>query len=400
MVSNIGSLMQMLAVQHLVFTMTKSAVWLGFDAFATWIPMNLMLPFGGALADRLDRRRVVIVGNLLLGLIAAVLAGLYALDRLHVIHLIIASALSGVISGVVFPAFQSMVPNLVERKDMANAVALNAVQFNLSRAIGPAAGGLAMALGAAWCFGLNAASFVGVIVSTMMISWRPTTSMNAGGVLGSVIDGVKYAASRRDLVLIESAVVALAFCVSPLLTMLPAYVDAYGYNEVGATSALAALMSCFGLGAVVGATFNALRGRTGAAPWKAMPLMAVFGVVLALIGFLPPFPLAVALVALGGGLFMTSGNMLYSSVMASVPDRLRGRISSLHFISFGIGLPVGSLVAGTVAQGLGIHTVFVTYGVVMVLSVGLVVWYLRSRGVEFQVDGHLSASETGQESMP
>ncbi|MCE9589255.1 MAG: MFS transporter [Planctomycetes bacterium] len=393
-VSNIGSMMQALAVQHLVFSMTKSPVWLGFDAFATWIPMNLVLPFGGALADRLDHRRVLVIGNLLLGLIAAVLAVLYSLEQLHVVHLIIASALSGIIAGVVFPAFHSMVPQIIERRHLPNAVALNAVQFNLSRALGPAAGGLALILGATWCFGLNAASFAAVIITTAMLRWR--TRHDHGhkhGVIDSVVHGLRYIASRRDIVLIEVTVTLMAIAVSPLLTMLSAYVDTYGLQEKAAASGLAWLMSSFGVGALAGASFNASRGHRVVSPWLALPLLVGLGLAEIALWVRPPFWPAVMLVALSGTLFMIAGNSLYAAVLASVPPKLQGRVSSIHFISFGIGLPVGSLLAGFIARGWDIQRVFLIYGASILVAACLIAWYVRSYKVKYHIDGHLDAAD-------
>lgn len=398
LVSNIGSLMQGFAVQFLVFDLTKSPKWSGLDLFAMWVPLSLLLPFGGVIADRMDQRRILILGNALLLLIAAALAVINATGVIHISHLIVASILGGVISGLTLPAYQAMIPRMVGQQNLPNAVALNALQYNISRVVGPLLGGFATWIGVTLCFGLNAVSFICVIAAAMFMHARfaPSTKQNQLSVTASLHSGIAYLYSRKDLLFVEVTVVCMAFAVSLLLSMLPAVVADYGYVEKEAAAKLAWMMSIFGVGAVCGAAFNATRGKTAPSPWVAFPLLSVLAVVLVCIGLKPPFPVAVALVALAGGLFMTSGNRLYAAVLASTPNEFRGRIASIHFISFGTGLPFGGLIAGYLAEPhrLGIMRVFELYGIALAVAIIALFLIVRRCDVKFHAEGH-AAGQTG-----
>lgn len=398
LVSNIGSLMQGFAVQFLVFDLTKSPKWSGLENFAMWVPMSLLLPFGGVIADRFDQKLMLIVGNALLLLIAATLSILNAQGVIHVSHLIVAAVLGGAISGLMLPAYQAMLPRMVGQQNLPNAVALNALQYNISRVVGPMLGGFAMWIGATWCFGLNAASFVAVILAALVIrsSFKPAQTKHTP-VLESLLSGFRYLYSRKDLLFVEITVVCMAFAISTLLSMLPALVAEYGFEKTDAASRLAWMMSVFGLGAVLGAAFNATRKKGAPSPWIAFPLLSVLAVTLVVIGLKPPFPLTIALVGLGGMMFMTSGNRLYAAVLASTPNEFRGRIASLHFIAFGTGLPFGGLIAGYLAEPnrLGILRVFEIYGIALAAVVIALFLIVRRYGVKFHAEGHAAGASAG-----
>lgn len=399
LISNIGSLMQGFAVQFLVYDLTKSPKWSGLENFAMWIPMSMMLPIGGVIADRVNQRWVLMAGNAMLLVIAALLSLLNAMGQIHVYHLIAAAVLGGAISGLMLPAYQSMLPRMVGQDNLPNAVALNALQYNISRVVGPLLGGLAAWIGITWCFGLNAASFLCVIAAAALMHARftPIEKHKRKDVFESLHSGFAYLYSRKDLLFVEITVVCMAFAISTMLSMLPAVVGDYGYVEKEAASNLAWMMSVFGSGAVLGAAFNATRGRTAPSPWVAFPLLGALSIVLFCIGLKPVFPAAVALTGLAGGLFMTSGNRLYAAVLASTPNEFRGRIASIHFIAFGTGLPAGGLIAGYLAEHLGISRVFEIYGVALATAIIVLFFLVRRFDVKFHAEGHAAgeASASG-----
>ncbi len=160
-ISNAGSWMQKITTAWLIYEMTHSKAWLGTDAFASGITTVLLLPVGGVIADRVDRRRLLVITNILCAILAFGLAVLAVAHLVHVWHIIAFSALSGAVQAAMIPASNSLLPALVGKGDVRNAIALNSLQFNVSRAVGPILGGIALVhFGAASSFGLNGLSFL------------------------------------------------------------------------------------------------------------------------------------------------------------------------------------------------------------------------------------------------
>src|SRR5215212_3787880 len=240
--------MQKVATSWLIYQMSGSETLLGIDAFAAGIPTVLLLPFGGVVADRVDRRKLLIWTNVASAALALVLAGLRATGVLHVWHIVAVSAASGVVQAAMVPATTSLLPALVGEEDVPNAIALNSIQFNLSRVLGPALGGVALVyLGAAWSFALNAVSFLLLVLAFVFIRNVPPLKKATQPVGRSLIDGVRFIRARRDLVTLLSLVVVTALLGAPAVSMLPALVKTVLHRQAGSYSAL---LSAFGVGAV------------------------------------------------------------------------------------------------------------------------------------------------------
>ncbi|MCX5659441.1 MAG: MFS transporter [Planctomycetota bacterium] len=403
LLSNMGTWIQNVAKSWLVYEIAppgQKTLWLGIDAFAGAFPTTLLLPLGGVLADRFDRRWILGISNALMAVFAILLAALFATGHLTVGQIVFVSVLNGICAAAMVPAIQSLLPQLVSHAELPNAVALNALQFNLSRAVGPAIGGYILAgVGAGWSFGLNALSFMAVIVAMTLLP-RPAPTRRRESMLGSFVEGWRYLRSRPDLMVIETLVFSAGFCAAPAMAMVRAYDDdVFGKAADAATDArrFSMLLAGFGLGAVGGAALLAARSGRGPTPWRAIPIFAGFGVVMVLLGLPQSFALTLALFTLAGMSFIGAMNRMFAALLASTPAPIRGRLSSLHVLFFSTGLPVGSLYAGHLARTIGMPNVFVFYGVIMMLAVAGVYYFMRTRQVRYEGVEAAQAALPGEE---
>ena len=244
--SNIGSWMQKVATAWLIYQITNSTAWLGIDAFASGMPTVLLLPWGGVWADRLNRKRLLIWTNVLTALLVFVLAGLVFAGWLRVWHIVVVSALSGVIQALMVPAGTSLLPQLVGEKDTANAIALNSLQFNLSRVIGPAIGGFTLFhLGASWTFVLNGLSFLVLVVALAFIKTLPHAEFVRESVSSNLRGGLKFVRQHGNILTWLILVVVAALLSSPMISMMPALTKSVLHREARTYSVL---LSSFGIG--------------------------------------------------------------------------------------------------------------------------------------------------------
>src|SRR5207253_1933352 len=191
--SSIGTWMQIVAQGWLIYRLTHSAFLLALDQFLGGIPIFLLSLLGGVVADRAERRKILLVSQYIQMASAALLTILVAVGRVHVWHILSLSFLSGVAQAFGGPAYQALIPTLVDRDDMPNAIALNSIQFNMAVTIGPALAGQALAkLGEKWCFGLNALSFLAPVISLLLISARFLPAPTSESMLGSLKEGIKF----------------------------------------------------------------------------------------------------------------------------------------------------------------------------------------------------------------
>lgn len=353
--SNIGSWMQNVAQGWLVLQLTDSSFLLGLVAFANSLPMLFLLPVGGVIADRLDRRRLMLVTQAAMMALALMLAVLTSRGAIVVWEIVAISFFTGLAMSLNAPSYQAMVQDLVGREDLMNAIALNATQFNLSRAIGPAiAGWIIAGAGIAFCFYLNALSFLAVILALGMIRVRESHQAAASSKLGSVWDNLMEAAAYVRESRLTRALLLLIAVISifglPYLVLMPVFArDVLGVGARG----LGYLMSASGSGAVAGALFVASYGSL-----KASHLMLRAGAILLsasliVFSFSPIYQLsllALFLIGFAMSMFIATTN---TTLQVLVPAYMRGRIMSLYALGF-VGLsPLGSLQAGAIAHYLG-----------------------------------------------
>lgn len=377
LISNIGSWMHMLAKSWMVYQLSGSKFWLGLDGFAGGLPV-VLTPLAGVLADRLDRRWLLGVCNFLAGIFALGLALLYFSHQLQVWHIVIASLLMGTVGALMFPAYQSLIPELVGHGDLTNAIALNSLQFNVSRVVGPAIGGLVLAgMGAGWSFTFNAISFLAVVAAVMVMRARTRRHTLDESHLESMRFGLRYVRSRPDIMVMLSLVALTSVLCGPLAQLMPAVAkDLLG----GGADELSWLLSSFGVGAVVGAGLLALRSKRGPTPWRAFITLPTMGLAQIALGLNSSLSLALVLVGLSGGMWVGTMARLNTAILSSTPAHVRGRVSSFFVMCMMGGLPLGALTAGSLAQQIGLRPVLAGYGgllVVLVLTVLVVVRRLK-----------------------
>jgi MFS family permease len=365
--SNIGSWAQKVATAWLIYHITNSEAWLGIDAFASGIPTVLLLPWGGVVSDRVNRRNLLIWTNVVSAILAFTLAALVLSDKVQVWQIVVVSALSGVLQALMVPASTSILPTLVGEKDTPNAIALNSLQFNVSRVIGPAIGGATLIyLGASSSFALNGLSFLVMVVTLLLITTVPAARATKESVSENFRAGLQFVQEAGNIRTLLSLVMLAAFLGAPMISMMPAVTKSVLHRGA---STYSLLLSSFGLGAVIAAGFVAIRSRGSPKPCRAVPYLNVYGACLIAVGFQLPIPIIALLVALSGFAFISTMIRLGTAIIQTSPDEYRGRVTSLQSLGFRLGQPLVSLVAGFVAREFGVQIAFWTFGAVMIVAV-------------------------------
>ena len=366
--------------------MTGSAFWLGLDAFLSDAPFILFSLFGGVLADRVERRRILLVSQVVQMTIAFSLTALVATRSVTVAIILALSFATGLAQSFGAPAYQALVPTLVDRKDLPNAVALNSIQFNLARVVGPVLAGLAFAgLGAAGCFGLNGLSFVAVIVALLSLKPRPpVAAAGSEPILTSLKVGVAEVNGRPALRGLVGLAFVGSFCSMPLVTFLPVFAKDVFHGDA---RDLANLLAAFGVGAVLGAI--GMAGVTAQIRRKgllAAVTLGFFGLVMAAFALSRVKILSWALLFLAGASLMVVFASFMTLVQTQVEDSLRGRVVSLYGLAFRGAMPLGNLAAGAASKLLPATTVLVADGLVLALAAAVVLARRRKDGLVSLVD--------------
>ena len=369
LVSNIGSWMQTVAVGALVTARTGRATWTAAVAVAAFLPIGLLAPVGGALADRLDRRRWLAIANLVEAGLAVLLAVLSASGHATPLAVTAVVLVSGCITALILPFQQALVPDLVAADDLLAASSLGIAQFNMGRVVGPAlAGVLIAATSFTWAFVVNAASFLAVVVALALIRLPPRESVaDPESMAARIMDGVRTARAepgcRSAIVLIALA----AFLASPFIALVPAKAHLVSSGAEKATAgATAALTTAQGVGAVAGALLIAtLAARFGR---RRLVVFYLFATPAALCAYAaaPSLVAAVVALALVGGLYIGILSGLSTVVLVRAPARYRARVLSLYFVALGTIYPVGALVQGAISDQVGLG--WTTAGAAMVMA--------------------------------
>lgn len=362
--SSIGTWMQKLAQSWLVLQLSGSAFMLGLDAFLGEIPIFLLALVAGVAADRFDRRRLLIFSQVIQMTCAFTLAWLFAMGTVQVWHILALSFVVGVAQAFGAPAYQSLLPSLVPREHLPNAIAMNSIQFNLARVVGPALGGFALAkFGAAWCFGLNGLSYIAVIVSLMMITTMFVPSPGKEGVLESMRQGLRFIgrqAGVKTLIAVSFASTSLGVSI---VTFLPVFAkDVYGGNE--ATYTL--LLTVEAAGAISGALLVAFRGKTAHLWRDAMISLAALGACMSAFALMPSMVIGLVFLYFGGMALITCFAMMSSLIQFMATDEMRGRVMSIYNIAFRGGMPIGSLITGRLVEDFAARPVIAGEGAILV----------------------------------
>ena len=367
LISLIGTWMQSVAQSWLIYRLTHSALLLGAVGFAGQIPIFLIAPFGGHVADRVDRRRIIIITQTCAMILAFILAALTLSGRIHEWHIVVLAALLGVVNAFDMPARQAFIVQMVERDDLMNAIALNSSMFNGARVVGPAVAGiLVAAIGEGWCFFANAVSYVAVLAGLfMMTTERFVPRPMAGSALRNIGEGLRFVANTAPIRALLLLIAIVSFTGMPYAVLMPVFADRV--LHAGARG-LGILMGASGVGALAGSVVLALRSTVrGLGTWVAVS-STLFGMTLIAFGISRTLWLSVAiLVPLGASMMvqMSSSNTL---IQAMVPDELRGRVMAAYTMMFmGMG-PLGALAGGTVADRVGAPVAVIVGGVITIAA--------------------------------
>jgi MFS family permease len=345
--STVGTWMQKVAQSWLVLDLTKSSFFLGLDDFLGQLPILLFTLVGGVIADRHDRRRLLLGSQYVQMTAAFILASLVFFGHVRIGYILTLSFLTGVAQAFGGPAYQSLIPSLVHKKELPNAIALNSIQFNLARVFGPLLGGAAMTIGTAACFGLNGLSFLVVIVALMSLHIKHIKPSERKPILQEMKGGLAYARSERSIVALTVLAFLTTFLGLPLLTFLPVMVREIFHGEV---SQYTYMMACSGAGAVIGALVVAWLGRFKHMGWTLLVVQAIFGGLIVAFAMSRVWWWSCVLLFAGGAALIVVFSMTASLVQLIVPDHLRGRVMSIYMVAFRGGMPLGSLAAGYAAS--------------------------------------------------
>ena len=373
-ISNIGSWMQTVAQGWLVYRLTDSPFLLGFVGFASSIPsFFLMLP-GGVVADHFDRRRVVSASQWAQALSALFLAVAIKTGQVSVWQIILASLVVGVAISFSAPAWQAMVVDLLDdRSRLSNAVAMNSLQFNLSRVLGPLLAGLTLAAwGSFWCFFFNAISFLPLIFVLGRLTKRQKPPQPTGKLWALMREGFAFARSNRVVLLALIIVAAASLFGYPYVTIMPMVArNLYGHDDA---RGLSYLMGGIGAGALVG---SAALSMIPVPPRRIMSsifvCIAAFGLALGVVPFVRQHAVVIALLAVCGAAMVVGVALCNTSIQQRVPDAMRGRVLSMYTFAFFGFLPFGQLVAGILAEqrGLPPAMLFMAGGTVLALAMAV-----------------------------
>lgn len=362
--STTGTWMQTIAQGWLVLEMTNSPFLLGVDGFLATGPMIVFSLFGGVIADRIERRKIMLFSQYLQMTFALILAALIWGGNVQVWHIFLLSFLTGSAQSFSGPAYISLLPLLVKREDVPNAIAMNSMQFNLARVIGPILAGAALlAFGPAICFTINGLSFFAVIVALLLIrSPAMTRSDGKAGWVADMKDGFRFVTSRPKLLKLTFLAFAGTFLGMPIITFLPVVAKSiFGLKANG----YAWMMTTYGIGSVTGALLIAATAHAAKKGKLALELQLAFACLLIAFAFSRSLPLSL-LIAFCAGICIVGVIALYSSlVQLTASDEMRGRVMSIFMLAFRGGMPLGNLLAGYVAQRWSITVALAVNGAVL-----------------------------------
>lgn len=364
-VSGFGSAISYVVLPLQMYQLTGSSFAVGMLGVVEFLPMFLLAFVGGALADHIDRRRLILLSELALTVCCAVLVVNSLLPAPHVWVLFMVAALFAGLNGIHRPALEAMTPRLVAPELMTSVAALNSLRFNFNFIIGPAiAGVLASSLGAGFAFALDAASFIVAIITVFMIR-SVTAPMNADRLsLRSVAEGLKYARSRQELLGTYLIDLNAMFFGMPM-ALFPALAQHFGGASIGLFYAMPAVGS---LAVTLTSGWTKHVHKHGLAVTMAA---TVWGLAIIAFGMANWLWLALFFLALAGAADMVSGLFRMTIWNQTIPDHLRGRLASIEMISYMTGPYLGNAEAGLMSKLLGLRGSVVSGGVMCVLGSGL-----------------------------
>jgi len=379
--SNVGTWMQAVAQGWLVLQLTNSPFWLGLDAFMATAPGFVLTLVGGVFADRIDRRRLLLYTQVIAGLAALALAALVATSVVNRWMVLGFSFVTGCCMSLASPSYLALTYDLVGREDLANAIALNSTQFQLSRVVGPALAGVAFRVfGLAGCFFANGLSFIAVVAALWMVRMERRAnavepSEKRRAIWRDVVEGLSYVRNRPRVSSLLLLAAVNSFFGAPYFSLVPIYArDIFHLGETG----LALMMGTAGGGAFCGALLVAYLGDFRRKGWFVLGGAILFGICIT--GFALSSHLMWSLIFLFGlGFALVCSIAITNTLLQKlVTDEMRGRVMSMFMLSFIGTMPIGTLLAGTASNHYGPQRTLAVGGLVVTM-VGISVLMFNRR---------------------
>ena len=342
--SSIGTWMQIVAQGWLIYRLSHSAFLLALDQFLGGIPIFLFTLIGGVVADRIERRKVLLMSQYVQMASATTLTVLVAMGLTHVWPILCLSFVSGLAQAFGGPAYSALIPTLVDREDMPNAIALNSIQFNLAVTIGPALAGQALAkLGEKWCFGLNALSFLAPVISLLLITNRFLPTPTSESMFTSLKEGIKFVRKQASM----EALIVLAFCMTalamPMRTYIPVFVKDIFHRG---PETYGNLLSLMGIGSICGSLMVAGLGNIRRKGRFAIIGLICLGAAISAFALSKHLPFSYAALVVVGASMMAVFATVTSLVQLITTNEMRGRVMSVYNCAFRGGMPMGNLLSG------------------------------------------------------
>ena len=346
--SSIGTWMQSMAQAWVVYQISGSSFMLGFDSFLASIPIVFFSLLGGVFADRSSRQNILIGSQVVQLSCAFVLAGLFAAHIVQIWHILLLSFLVGTAQSFGGPAYQALIPSLVKNEDLPNAIALNSIQFNLARVIGPTLGGIALTqLGATWCFSLNGVSFLAVIFSLLIIRPHFVPTKTGESVMTSMKQGfhfIRKQGTMEALIFLAFTMTLLAF---PVIVFLPVFAKDVFH---GGPRLYTIFLVCSGIGSICGALVVAGLGKYKHQGRAALMMLLILGILISAFALSRNLILSCVLVFFSGSALLAVFATISSLVQMITSDQMRGRVMSVYNVAFRGGMPFGSLIVGALVK--------------------------------------------------
>lgn len=370
LVSNIGTWMQTVALGILVTDRTHQPLWTGLVAAAAFLPMGLMSPLGGVMADRLDRRKWLLATTVGETCFAAGLALLAGTGNARPAVAVLMAFGGGLCTALGFPAYQAMLPDLVAREDLLAAVSLSSAQFNLGRVVGPALAGVVLVWGSyELAFAVNAVSFGAVLVALLLVRLPLVTRRSGAGLRERIVEGARATVRIPGARSAVGLIALVALLASPFIGLVPAMAIDVLHSKAAGTSVL---VTAQGIGAVVGALSLApLAMRMGRWRIVVAALLAV-PTALVLYGLAPALWISAAAIFLVGFTYIGVLSGLNTVVQLAVPERLRARALGFYMMALGTIYPLGLVLQGALSNRFGVRAVTIGAAILLLLALGFV----------------------------
>jgi predicted MFS family arabinose efflux permease len=363
--SSVGTWMQNLAQSWLVLSLSNSPFLLGLDAFLGGIPIFLFSLVGGVIADRMDRRKLLLASQYVQMGSAFLLTTLIALHVIQVWHILCVSFITGLAQAFGGPAYQALIPTLVDKEDMPNAIALQTIQFNVARVIGPALGGLALTtLGEKWCFGLNGISFLAPIISLTIVqpSFHPQKTTES--IFAAMKQGFHFVRKQGAM----EALMVLAFSMTalgiPVLTFLPVVAKKVFQGGPGVFTVF---LSASGVGSIVGALTIAAFSNYKHKGRAALLMLVLLGAAITGFAASRAVWLSCVMLFISGASLIAVFTLVNSLVQLITTNEMRGRVMSVYNFAFRGGMPMGNLLAGRLVDQFTVAPVLAVNGMLLML---------------------------------